>query len=140
MLLKDLSKRELDAFMKLLIDFISADNKISKTEKSILEEFKNTIQYKVEEAEKFTYEEAVEIIAQSSLRNKKIVYFELLGVALVDGEYETSEVEFLENLSIRFEIDRSTKFAFANYYYDFDKLQTLPEDELELAEKNLIGD
>ena len=31
-------------------------------------------------------------------RSKEIIYFELVGLALIDGEYEEKEVEFLEEV------------------------------------------
>ena len=40
-----------------------------------------------------------------------------------EGEYENTEIDFLEDLSNAFGIDRASKFRYANFYYDIDKIK-----------------
>ena len=42
-------------------------------------------------------DDAKKVLVEASERVKNIVYFELLGLALVDGEYENTEIDFLED-------------------------------------------
>ena len=56
-------------------------------------------------------DDAKKVLVEASERVKNIVYFELLGLALVDGEYENTEIDFLEDLSNAFGIDRASKFS-----------------------------
>lgn len=83
-------------------------------------------------------DDAKKVLVEASERVKNIVYFELLGLALVDGEYENTEIDFLEDLSNAFGIDRASKFRYANLYYDIDKIKDLSEEELDEKLKNIV--
>lgn len=43
----------------------------------------------------------------------------MIGLALIDGEYQESEVEVLEEIGGKLDISRSKRIAFANYFYNF---------------------
>ena len=62
----------------------------------------------------------------------------MLGLALVDGEYENTEIDFLEDLSKDFDIDRADKFRYANFYFDIDKIKELSEVELDEKLKDVV--
>ena len=73
------------------------------------------------------FEEAVDVLKNSSDRVKRIVYFELTRCGLVDEDFEPTEVEFLNELSENLNIARADRFAFAGYFYkytDTDRLNT----------------
>lgn len=55
-----------------------------------------------------------------------------------EGEYENTEIDFLEDLSNAFCIDRASKFRYANFYYDIDKIKDLSEEELDEKLKNIV--
>ena len=55
-----------------------------------------------------------------------------------EGEYENTEIDFLEDLSNAFGIDRTSKFRYANFYYDIDKIKDLSEEELDEKLKNIV--
>ena len=55
-----------------------------------------------------------------------------------EGEYENTEIDFLEDLSNAFGIDRASKFRYANFYYDIDKIKDLSEEELDEKLKNIV--
>ena len=59
-----------------------------------------------------------------------MIYFDLLGVALIDGDYETSEIDFLDEIANQFNISRANKIAFANYYYELDNMKDKSEEEI----------
>ena len=130
MLLFELNKEESRAFMRLVSEFVTVDKKINKEEKSVIEKYLNKLNMNKEEINEISHTEAIEILDQSEDKIKNMVYFELLGVALIDGDYETSEVDYLEEVADKFNISRATKIALANYYFDVDKMKNKSEEEV----------
>ena len=65
------------------------------------------------------YDDIIKKLNNSSDKSKLIIYFELVGLALVDGDYENEEVDFLEKIAYEFKISRAKRFAIANYFYNF---------------------
>ena len=61
-------------------------------------------------------------IKKSKNRIKSIVYFELVGLALVDGEYGDKEIDFLDKIAVSLDIRRDKKIAFANYFFNFKEI------------------
>ena len=119
MFLKELNKKESVAFINLVSIFADVDNKFAKEEKALLEEYKEELELNASEAYKMTYDEIVNLIQQSSNRIRMIIYFELVGLALVDGNYEEEEIDFLEKLAAELDISRVKRIAIANYFYNF---------------------
>lgn len=119
MFLNELSKSEAISFLNLVSIFAKVDNKFSKEEKILLDEYKEELGILNEEIEIKEYDEIIPIIKQIDIRKRKIIYFELVGLALVDGEYENQEIDFLEDLASELEISRSSKIAIANYFFNF---------------------
>ncbi len=119
MFLKELNKEESIAFINLVSIFADVDNKFAKEEKVLLEEYKEELELRGSEVHHMKYGEVLELIKKSNDRAKVIIYFELVGLALVDGEYEDEEVDFLENLASELSIPRSKRIAIANYFYNF---------------------
>lgn len=119
MFLKELNKEESIAFINLVSIFADVDNKFAKEEKVLLEEYKEELELSGSEVHHMKYGEVLELIKKSNDREKVIIYFELVGLALVDGEYEDEEVDFLENLASELSIPRSKRIAIANYFYNF---------------------
>lgn len=130
MLLFELNKEESRAFMRLVSEFVTVDKKINKEEKSVIEKYLNKLNMNKEEINEISHTEAIEILDKSEDKIKNMVYFELLGVALIDGDYETSEVYYLEEVADKFNISRATKIALANYYFDVDKMKNKSEEEV----------
>lgn len=130
MLLFELNKEESRAFMRLVSEFVTVYKKINKEEKSVIEKYLNKLNMNKEEINEISHTEAIEILDKSEDKIKNMVYFELLGVALIDGDYETSEVDYLEEVADKFNISRATKIALANYYFDVDKMKNKSEEEV----------
>ena len=116
--------------MRLVSEFVTVDKKINKEEKSVIEKYLNKLNMNKEEINEISHTEAIEILDKSEDKIKNMVYFELLGVALIDGDYETSEVDYLEEVADKFNISRATKIALANYYFDVDKMKNKSEEEV----------
>lgn len=119
MFLKELNKDESTCFLNLVSIFAKVDNKFAKEEKVLVEEYREELGIYSEEIRTMEYDEIINILKKSSDKAKKIIYFELVGLALVDGEYEDEEVDFLEKIADEFNITRAKKFAIANYFYNF---------------------
>ena len=132
MFLNELSKDEAVYFLNLVSIFARVDNKFSKEEQVLLNEYKEELGIADEEATIKEYNEIIDIIKKLDQRKKRIIYFELVGLALVDGEYETKEIDFLEKLSDELEISRVDKIAIANYFFNFTdiyKIATVDADD-----------
>lgn len=119
MFLDELSKEEAIHFLNLVSIFARIDNKFSKEEQVLLKEYKEELGIMDEEINRKDYNEIIPILKNLTQRKKKIIYFELVGLALVDGEYETQEIDFLEKLSSELEISRVDKISIANYFFNF---------------------
>ena len=130
MLLRELNEKEAQGFLKIATEFINVDGNIHVQEKQIIDKYSKELSTTIA-VNSMEIEDAKKVLSQASQRIKNIVYFELLGLAIVDGEYENTEIDFLEDLSKDFNIDRATKFKYANFYYDIDKMKDLSEVELD---------
>lgn len=119
MFLDELKKDESIAFITLVQELANIDKTFSNEEKELYIDYLEELNLKENEVEKMEMSAAFEILKESSVRCKEIIYFELVGLALIDGEYEEKEVEFLENIGDKLGIARSKKIAFANYFYNF---------------------
>lgn len=119
MFLKELNKDEANAFFNLVSIFARIDNEFAKEEKALLDEYKEELGLVDSEINEMVYEDIIESLKSSSDRAKRIIYFELVGLALVDGEYEEEEVDFLEKIAAEFSIPRAKRIAIANYFYNF---------------------
>lgn len=119
MFLKELNKGEANAFLNLVSIFARIDNEFAKEEKALLDEYKEELGLVDSEIKEMEYEDIIESLKSSTDRARRIIYFELVGLALVDGEYEDEEVDFLEKIAAEFNIPRAKRIAIANYFYNF---------------------
>ncbi len=139
MFLKELNKDESICFLNLVSIFSKVDNKFAKEEKVLVDEYREELEIYNEEIKTMEYDEIINILKNSSDKAKKIIYFELVGLALVDGEYEDEEIDFLEKVSSELNISRAKKFAIANYFYNFKDVYNFTtvdaENNIELLKK-----
>lgn len=119
MFLKELNKDEANAFLNLVSIFARIDNEFAKEEKALLDEYKEELGLVDSGIKEMVYEDIIESLKSSTDRARRIIYFELVGLALVDGEYEEEEVDFLEKIAAEFNIPRAKRIAIANYFYNF---------------------
>ena len=111
MFLKELNKGEANAFLNLVSIFARIDNEFAKEEKALLDEYKEELGLVDSEINEMEYEDIIESLKSSTDRARRIIYFELVGLALVDGEYEDEEVDFLEKIAAEFNIPRAKRIA-----------------------------
>ncbi|BCZ48551.1 hypothetical protein psyc5s11_46180 [Clostridium gelidum] len=119
MFLNELSKNEGIAFMQLVKGLANSDNTFAKEEKNLYTDYLEELSIKENEIPDANLNSIYEKLKNSSERKKNIIYFELIGLALIDGEYDEKEVEFLEGIGGKLEIKRDKRISFANYFYNF---------------------
>ena len=119
MFLNELTKNEGIAFMQLVKGLANSDNVFAKEEKSLYNDYLEELNIKENEIPDVNLNAIYENLKDSLERNKNIIYFELIGLALIDGEYDEKEVAFLEEVGEKLEIKRNKRISFANYFYNF---------------------
>lgn len=119
MFLDELKKDEGIAFINLVKELANIDKTFSMEEKELYMDYLEELDLKESDINDVKIDDIFKELSKSSDRSKQIIYFELVGLALIDGEYEDKEVDFLENVGNKLNIPRSKKIAFANYFYNF---------------------
>ena len=119
MFLNELSKNEGIAFMQLVKGLANSDEVFAKEEKRLYNDYLEELSLNESEIEEINLDSIYEKLKDSSERCKNIIYFELIGLALIDGEYDEKEVAFLEEVGEKLEIKRNKRISFANYFYNF---------------------
>lgn len=122
MFLSELSTNEAAAFLSLVSQFAKVDDTFAKEEKRLIDEYLEELNLKEEDIRNLSYEDIMNVLKKSKNRIKSIVYFELVGLALVDGEYGDKEIDFLDKIAISLDIRRDKKIAFANYFFNFKEI------------------
>ena len=119
MFLNELNKNEGIAFMQLVKYLANSDNTFAKEERALYNDYLEELNLAEGEIGDTNLSSIYENLKKSSQRSKNLIYFELVGLALIDGEYEENEVKLLEEIGEKLEIERSKRIAFANYFYNF---------------------
>ena len=98
------------------------DETFAKEEKRLINDYLDELNLKEKDIKDLSYEEIINVLKKSKNRIKSIVYFELVGLALVDGEYGDKEIDFLDKIAVSLDIRRDKKIAFANYFFNFKEI------------------
>ncbi|MDB2112200.1 TerB family tellurite resistance protein [Clostridium paraputrificum] len=122
MFLTELNKEEASAFLSLVTQFAKVDETFAKEEKRLINDYLDELNLKEKDIKDLSYEEIINVLKKSENRIKSIVYFELVGLALVDGEYGDKEIDFLDKIAVSLDIRRDKKIAFANYFFNFKEI------------------
>lgn len=138
MFLKELNHEEAVAFANLLDQFASVDDVIAREEKRLIEDYINELGLSNGKIGILSYNEVMNILKRSRERIKRIIYFELIGLALVDGNYGDIEVDYLDKVAIDLDINRSQKIAFANFFYNFKEIHDFSVIETENKELKFL--
>jgi len=116
MFLNELNKKEALTFVSLIENLAKVDTVYSDCEKELINAYIEELSLPTEGREILTFEAAVSELKASTSRIKNIVYFELVGVALVDGSYEDKELEFLNNLAAHLGISKAKQTGYVEYF------------------------
>lgn len=137
MFLRELNKEQALAFVNLVTEFALVDENIRKEEEELIRIYIKELELEEANLGNLSYEEAIEVIKNSSERIKNIIYFELVRIGLVDEECDIEEVDFLEKVSKDLNISRAKKIQIANCFYNFSEKEG--EVKLEEMAKDIIG-
>ena len=101
MLLDELSMEEKKAFWNIANVLASVDGRVME-EESILNQYNEEmgVNFAFIDASLVDIDKEIESISSSSLRSRKIVYFELFGVAYADTEFDDNEKAILDKVSL----------------------------------------
>ena len=119
MFLNELKKDEAIAFLELVNQVANVDEVFAKEEKNLIEDYKKELNLPEYEIQNMKYDEIIEKLSKSTERTKRIIYFEIVGLALIDGEYEEREVGLLEKIEKDLGVERARRIAIANYFFMF---------------------
>lgn len=119
MFLNELTGQEAVAFINLVNQFANVDEVFAKEEKELIESYLEELNLEEDKLNSLNYEEIINELKKGTNRIKSIIYFELVGLALVDGEYGDREIDFLDKIAVSLDIKRAKKIAFANYFFNF---------------------
>lgn len=116
MFLNELNKKEALAFVSLIENLSKVDDVYAECEKVLVDSYIKELSLATENRETLSFEAAINEFNASSSRIKNIVYFELVGVALVDGAYEDRELVFLNNLAANFNISKKKQIEYVDFF------------------------
>lgn len=107
MYLSMLNEKQKEYFLELAYQLALIDNDFSEKERIMIESYCNEMRISVPEV---IHARPVDEIIQSMKREctvleKKIMVFEIIGLALVDGNYDESEKKVIEEIMRVFELD-----------------------------------
>ncbi len=138
MFLKELNNEEAVAFANLLDQFANVDDVVAREEKRLIDDYVKELGLNNDKIGILSYNEIIDILKRSRERIKRIIYFELIGLALVDGNYGDVEVDYLDKIAIDLDINRAKKIAFANFFYNFKEIHDFSVIETENKELKLL--
>ncbi|MBU5315075.1 hypothetical protein KQI30_02140 [Clostridium bornimense] len=132
MFLSKLSEEEQKGFLDL-VDILNDEN-INAEEEKLVAEYKEELGLNYNPTKK-NFDEVILSYKNSSKENKIIVYFELMGLALCDGNYEADEEVFMNNVKAAFEISDEIETRVFNWFAAVKKLY----DETEIDWVSAVG-
>ncbi|MEG0238189.1 MAG: hypothetical protein RR628_01110 [Clostridium sp.] len=135
MFLKEFNRDEAVSFINLVNQFANVDHVIAREEKKLIDDYRRELELEEDSISELPYSNIITTLKRSRERTKRIVYFELVGLALVDGNYGDVEVDFLDKVAVDLDINRSQKIAFANFFYNFKEIHDF--SAIETESKNL---
>lgn len=138
MFLKELNNEEAVSFVNLLDQFANIDNEVAREEKRLIEGYVKELGLEKDKVGILSYDDIVAVLKKSKERIKRIIYFELIGLALVDGNYGDVEVDYLDKIAVDLDINRAQKIAFANFFYNFKEIHDFSVIETENKELKLL--
>lgn len=119
MFLTELNKDEAKVFINLVEELANVDGNFATEEKELVSDYLEELGLKQEEVAKLDHAQCVSELGKSSDRIRNIIFFEIVGLAVVDGEFEDSEVEFLNKLAEELKVTKVKKAEYINYFENF---------------------
>lgn len=109
MYLSMLTEKQKEYFLKLAYQMALIDNNLSENEKIMMESYCNEMQIPVpENIREESIDEIIESMrSEATVVEKKIMIFEILGLALADGSYDEVEKEIIQKALNAFGLDKA---------------------------------
>ena len=105
MYLNFLTQREKELFLKLSYEVSKADGKVLEEEISLIHQFAEEMQISPEEmADEDTATILSDIAQNSTNKAKRIIFIELLAIALVDNNFANPEIGMMSDVAKAFNI------------------------------------
>ena len=105
MYLSILKKEEKKLFLDLAYSLASADGNIADEEKTIIDHYCDEMEIEKQLPTTVDKSEIVNKLTEvSDMQNKKIIIFELIGLAMADNNYDEAEKEFITEAVSQFEL------------------------------------
>ena len=114
MYLSILNDNSKEYFLELAYFISLSDGKLSLEEKALLKKYKMECQIPKYKFKGITYDAIENHFVNKSTTIKKVVIFELIGLAYVDGHYSISERDIIEKLNVSFSLNDNTLKNFEN--------------------------
>jgi len=116
MFLKELNKNDAMAFIGLVENLAKVDEVYADVEKVLIKDYIEELSLSTEVREEVSFDVAIKKLEGATERAKNIIYFELVGLALVDGSYEDKELVFLNDVACLFNISKEKQVAYVDYF------------------------
>jgi uncharacterized tellurite resistance protein B-like protein len=122
MFLNELSKKESVLFINLVKNLANVDKVFSEKEEQLISDYLEELSLNNTEVDSLSFDETIKVLTSSTSRIQNIIYFELVGLALVDGLYSAEETAFLSKVADTFNINESKQTSFLNFFKDIKDL------------------
>lgn len=116
MFLEEFNKKESVVFINLVQLLANADEILAENEKNLIADYMKELSLTNENIKSLSFQESISELKASTDRIKNIIYFELVGVAISDGAYDSKEIEFLNKLACEFNITKDKQQDFLDYF------------------------
>lgn len=116
MFINELDKVQGKAFLCLLKGLAKVDYAFGINEYKLIDEYCKELGVEESEIDDSDTKEALKCFTGTVDRIKNIVYFELLGLALIDGEFDSKEVQFLDSIAAELKISKEKQKSCLNYF------------------------
>lgn len=137
MFLQELNKKEGSAFINLVKNLALIDDSFASEEETLIKEYMEEMGLCSKCVETLDQQQALNMLNEASDRVKNIVYFEILGLALVDGDFSEKEVEFLDRMANSFNIKEEKVKAFLGFFRDVNFMYEVTYSDYESKIKEL---
>ncbi|GFP76910.1 tellurite resistance TerB family protein [Clostridium fungisolvens] len=122
MFLNELSKKESILFINLVKNLANVDKVFSKKEEQLISDYLEELSLNSSEVDSLSFDETIKALSSSASKTQNIIYFELVGLALVDGLYSREETAFLSKVADAFNINEAKQTSFLNFFKDIKDL------------------
>ncbi|MDP4088552.1 MAG: hypothetical protein Q8930_04675 [Bacillota bacterium] len=131
MFINELNKKEAIAFLGLVKSLTVVDSVFAYEEDKLIEEYIEELGLNEEIIRFMSLGEALSALSPSEKRIQNIVYFELLGLALVDGDFAEGEIDILNKIADKFAISKEKQDNYLKFFKDVKILYDSEDTDIE---------